>query len=57
MILKAGMKFKRNGVVFEILGQGSNEHYLKLLGDSVYITEMHIDTFNMLHENGEIEIL
>jgi hypothetical protein len=57
MILKVGMKFIRGGVEYEITGKGQNDNYLKLLGDRCLITEMHIDTFNMLYERGDIEIL
>lgn len=57
MILNIGTKFKRSGIICEITGQGMNEHYLKLLGDGCLITEMHIDTFNMLYERGEIELI
>ena len=54
MILKIGTTFRRNDMAYEITGQGRDQNYLKLLGDKTYITEMHVDTFNMLYEDGQI---
>lgn len=57
MILRVGAKLIRDGVEYVMTGQGKNGHYLKLLGDKTLITEMHIDTFNMLYDRGEIELI
>lgn len=60
-ILKIGMRFirfyEKNEIKYEIIGKGLNEHYLKLKSDNTLISEMHIDTFNLLYEQGKIEII
>lgn len=57
MILKVGMKFKYNGSVFIILGQGSSVHHLQVRDQEYNFIDLHIDEFNRLYEEGEIKII
>jgi hypothetical protein len=57
MILKIGTEFKLWHRNYKIVGQGSTVHHLQLCINDNTITEMHIDKFNELYENGEIKLI